>query len=159
MTAPRYQDIRREEIPEETCQNGSIRVIAGQFEDTRGVVQTHLPITYLDIRLSAGGAVDIPLPKDANAFAYIIEGEALFSEDEFPGSHPELLVFSKGETLSLRSKTGSRILLIAAEPLGEPIARHGPFVMNTREELMQAIVDYQNGVLMDSNETSSRKSD
>jgi redox-sensitive bicupin YhaK (pirin superfamily) len=148
MTAPRYQDIQQSQIPEEDCQNGKVRVIAGRHNETDGIVDTHIPITYLEILLSPGGSTNLSLPPNANAFAYILEGSALFGENEFPGRHPELVVFSKGENLPIRSDEGTRLLVIAAEPLNEPIARHGPFVMNSREELMQAFVDYQNGTLM-----------
>jgi len=148
MTEPRYQDIPHAQIPEVPCDHGEVRVIAGQYNDTDGIVDTHLPITYLEVILSPGGQAEIPLPTHANAFAYVLEGTALFGEDEFPGEHPELLVFSYGDRLRIRSDAGTRLLLIAGEPLNETIARYGPFVMNSREELMQAFVDYQNGTLM-----------
>jgi len=148
MTEPRYQDIPHSHIPEEACHHGKVRVIAGRHNQTDGIVDTHLPITYLEIILEPGGHTEIILPPKANAFAYLLEGHALFGENEFPGKHPELMVFSKGDRLMIRSDEGTRLLVIAGEPLNEPIARYGPFVMNSREELMKAFVDYQNGTLM-----------
>jgi len=153
MTAPRYQDIAPERIPEAKLAEGvTARVIAGKAGGVVGPVEgiATEPL-YLDVHLSADAAVELPLTVGHNAFAYVYEGRAALGPAS--GAHEvaagELAVLSDGDSLhAAAGMAGARLLLLAARPLREPISRYGPFVMNTREEIMQAVDDYRNGRLL-----------
>ena len=154
MIAPRYQDIAPERIPEAKLADGvTARVIAGKVGGVVGPVEgiATEPL-YLDVHLSPGAAVELPIAAGHNAFAYVYEGRATLG----PASSArevgagQLAVLSDGD--ALRATTGqvaARLLLLAARPLREPISRYGPFVMNTREEIAQAVEDYQQGRFLD----------
>jgi len=154
MTAPRYQEFAPDTLPiVEPAQGVRVKVIAGAVDDGHGqrvpgpISQPATDPLYLDIRLAPGRAWSHDLPAGHNAFAYVFEGEAILGgrEPQTLTSH-ELGVLGGGVRVHLRGGAdGARLILLAARPLHEPIARHGPFVMNTREQLMQAFVDYQQG--------------
>jgi len=150
MGEPRYQEFAPNQIPVATPATGvSVKVIAGRVGDVVGPIQQ--PATqplYLDITLDLGMRWETTLPSGHNAFAYVFEGAASLGEGENarPLQTHELGVVGGGEHLAVTAgEEGARLLLVAGRPLREPIARHGPFVMNTREQLMQAFVDYQEG--------------
>ncbi|MGB3394612.1 MAG: pirin family protein [Stenotrophomonas sp.] len=150
MTAPRYQEYAPERIPViEPVAGVTVKVIAGQVGATHGpIVQAATDPLYLDVELAAGRDWSYLLPEGHNAFAYVFEGGLALGEDDAVrevGKH-ELAVLGGGNDLRLRAgEQGARLILVAGRPLREPVARHGPFVMNTRQELMQAFVDYQEG--------------
>ena len=153
MIAPRYQDIAPERILEAKLGDGATaRVIAGEVSGVRGPVEgiATEPL-YLDVHLSPDTAVELPMTAGHNAFAYVYEGRAAVgpasgARDVGAG---QLAVLSDGDALRVAAgSAGARVLLLAARPLGEPIARYGPFVMNTREEILQAVDDYRNGRLL-----------
>jgi hypothetical protein len=154
MTAPRYQDIPPEKIPEVDLSAGvRARVIAGEAGGVRGPVEGIVtrPL-YLDVRMDAGARVSVDVTAGHNAFAYVYEGRVAF--DDGSGGTQEvgagqLATLSDGDAVAATT-TGSpaRFLLLAARPLGEPVARYGPFVMNTREELVQAAEDFRSGRLL-----------
>ena len=150
MSAPRYQEFAPERIPQLAPADGvSVKVIAGTVDSVSGPIQQ--PATdpvYLDIELSAGTAWSYRLPEGHNAFAYVFEGDVSLGEGEASRALKlqQLAVLGGGSTLHMRAGAeGARFIVVAGRPLREPVARHGPFVMNTREELMQAFVDYQEG--------------
>ena len=147
MTAPRYQDIDPSAIPEVTIQGGSVRVVAGAFRGTTGPVQGIVtdPV-YLDVRLDASGLFETEIPESHTAFLYVYEGGGSSGSTQL--APKSLGILSKGDRIVARAGAlGLRFLCIAARPLDEPIARYGPFVMNTREEIQQAFADFQNGRL------------
>jgi len=151
LTAPRYQDIAPERIPEVQVPGGNVRVIAGEFSGTRGPVQapTTEPV-YLDLRLDAGATVEADLPGSHNAFVYVYEGAVEAGEGAGAKSvnRGELAVLSAGNRFQGRAnRTGAKFLLVAGRPLNEPVARYGPFVMNTQAEIRQALADFQAGRL------------
>jgi hypothetical protein len=152
MTAPRYQDIPPEKIPEVELTAGvRARVISGEAGGVRGPVEGVVtrPL-YLDVRMDAGTRVSLDVAAGHNAFVYVYEGGVtLGSEIAQEVAAAQLAVLSDGDALTATT-TGSsaRFLLLAARPLGEPIARYGPFVMNTRDELVQAAEDYRSGRLL-----------
>ena len=154
MTAPRYQDIPPEKIPEVELSVGvRARVIAGEAGGVRGPVEglATRPL-YLDVRMGAGARVSLDVADGHNAFVYVYEGRVAV-DDGSGGTQDvgagQLAVLSDGDAVTATT-TGSpaRFLLLAARPLGEPVARYGPFVMNTREELVQAAEDYRSGRLL-----------
>ena len=150
MTAPRYQEFAPDRIPVAQPATGvSVKVIAGMVGGVRGPIEQ--PATdplYLDIALDAHARWEYALPEGHNAFAYAFEGALTIGEGDSarPLASHELAVLGGGERFVVTAGGAAvRLLLIAGRPLRENVARHGPFVMNTREELMQAFVDFQQG--------------
>jgi redox-sensitive bicupin YhaK (pirin superfamily) len=146
MMAPRYQEISNAEIPVGKSDDGkvSVRVIAGESLATKAVIETRTPIMYLDITLAAGGTLDQVVPQNYNAFLYVVDGDLTVSGISATRSDAVFLN-DDGDSVTLASLGGARVLLIGGQPLREPVARYGPFVMNSREEIYQAVEDYQQG--------------
>ena len=150
MSEPRYQEYGPERIPEVTVSPGvRVKVIAGTVADITGPIeQAATSPTYLDIRLDPGTLLTQPLPEQHNAFIYVYEGALSVGggSEAAPVSAQQLAVLGYGERLSLEaSSAGARAILVAGRPLREPVARYGPFVMNTREEIIQAVEDFRAG--------------
>jgi hypothetical protein len=147
MTAPRYQDIAPERIPRvEPAPGVEARVIAGRLGDAAGPVQgvATAPV-YLDITLAAGARFELDLPLGHHAFAYVFEGESA-EVGGSPLARNELAVLSDGDGLTLAAGTSAaRLLVVAGRPLKESVARYGPFVMNTPEQIHEAIADFRAG--------------
>jgi redox-sensitive bicupin YhaK (pirin superfamily) len=157
MAQPRYQDVPAASIPEVRRDDGSvIRVVAGEVDGVTGAVsEIYAEPEYLDVSLPAGVAFRQPVPQGHAAFAYVFEGEGLVGvgadlgyRGELDGvllSAPHMAVFGDGDEVRVEADGSPvRFLLVSGRPLGEPIARYGPFVMNTREELQLALRDLQN---------------
>ncbi len=144
-TPPRYQEIPAATIPKATSADGlaHVAVLAGEALGARAVIQTHTPILYQHWRLSPGAAVTLPLPVDHNVGVYVFEGEAIVSGQRVQAG--QLAVLGAGTDLSLAAEGAAQALVLGGRPLGEPVAWGGPFVMNTREEVMQAYRDYSAG--------------
>jgi quercetin 2,3-dioxygenase len=152
MMAPRYQEVPAAEIPTATSPDGKVsaRVIAGEALGARAVIDTRTPIVYLDLTLAPGAVFEQPLSSEDNAFAYVVEGEGLFGTERVRARPHELVLFrSDGASARVEASPDGalRVLLIAGRPLGEPVARAGPFVMNTRAEVVRAFEDFQAGRL------------
>lgn len=150
MTDPKYQEFAPDHIPVTAPAEGvQVKVIAGRVGDTVGpIIQPATDPVYLDITLDARAGWRYTLPDGHNAFAYVFEGGLEIGEgdDARAVARQEMAVLGGGEQLSLRAgDTGARLILVAGRPLREPVMRHGPFVMNTKQELMQAFVDFQEG--------------
>jgi hypothetical protein len=146
MTTPRYQDIEPEAIPEVIAAGGvRVRVIAGRFDGREGPVQAAATEpAYFDIAMPPSAALTCPLPGEHAAFAYVFEGSARIGRE--PIGRGELAVLTPGDHVRLAAEaTGARLLLVAGRPLNEPVAKYGPFVMNTQEEIARALRDYQAG--------------
>jgi len=155
MTAPRYQEIRSEDIPELKGEDGTrIRVIAGAVEGVEGpVTGIAADPLYLDVSVPAHASFTRPIPQGHTAFAYVFEGEARFvNDDRGDGprvSHPRLVVWGDGDAVKvITAEHPVRFLLVSGQPLYEPIVRYGPFVMNTREEIEQALRDLRQGTFV-----------
>ena len=152
MTAPRYQEYAPDTIAvEQLAGGGSIKVIAGKTDlGTIGpVINDYVFPTYMDISLPAGSSFSQTITHGHNAFIYLLEGEIVISADNEQQTLPakNLGILSDGEQVSVTAgEQDSRFLLIAGKPLNEPVARGGPFVMNTEAEIQQAFVDYQRGL-------------
>jgi redox-sensitive bicupin YhaK (pirin superfamily) len=153
MTAPKYQEFGPERIPTTAPSSGvSAKVIAGEVAGVRGPI--HQPATdptYLDLALEPGAQFAQSLPQDYAAFLYVYEGALAVGPEKSPVREHELAVLNEGAAVQLAGlKVGAdgraaRAILVAGRPLREPVAKYGPFVMNTRAELEQAFADYQNG--------------
>ncbi len=155
MTAPRYQEFAPERMPVAHPRSGvAVKAIAGDVVDADGrtlrgpIEQPATAPLYLDIALDPDATWELDLPSGHNAFVYAYEGRATVGEgDSARWLDTQMLgVLGGGERLRLRAgDAGARLILVAGRPLREPVARYGPFVMNSREELMQAVVDFQSG--------------
>jgi redox-sensitive bicupin YhaK (pirin superfamily) len=146
MTAPGYQPITADQIPTVTLDRGAgtVRVIAGEFGGSAGPARTFTPITMLDARLAAGGRLPVRLPSTHNAMAIITSGRVRVGDRHATGG--ELVLFENdGAELDLLALEDTHLLLLAGEPIDEPITQYGPFVMNTPEEIQQAFVDFRAG--------------
>jgi len=151
MMPPRYQDISAAQIPEITTDSRvKVRVITGQVGNVQGpVTDIVVQPLYLDVDMPAGTSFAHPIDPDHTAFAYLFEGTACFGTDaqgkEYEIAANKLVILENGEYVEVRTSAhGARFLLIAGRPLHEPIARYGPFVMNTRQEILQALEDLRN---------------
>jgi hypothetical protein len=147
LTDPRYQDIAADRIPTvELGPGATARVVAGELGGVRGPVDPGAtqPL-FFDLTLAPGAAVRIPTPADHNAFVYVFEGEAEVGEPPQKLARGRIAVLSAGEVTPIASQTGGRLIFIAGKPLREPVAKYGPFVMNTEAELRQAFEDFRAG--------------
>jgi hypothetical protein len=156
MTNPRYQDIGASAVTLLTNENGDaiIRVIAGSLGDVNGPGSTHTPITVLHVTLMPGGTLTLPWNPTYNALSYVLAGRGSVGLDRLEIGEGQLAVHIDGDTLVLSanesqdSRTNAfEVLILGGEPIREPVAAYGPFVMNTRAELQQAFDDYEAGRL------------
>lgn len=150
MTTPAYQDIPADDVPDVDVADGvKSRVIAGAVGDVKGPVSgVATEPLYLDVYLQAGKTADLAVPATHNAFVYVYGGSVTVGDE--PGVDAEsgqiaLLERDGASAVRLAANEDSRALLVAGKPIGESVARYGPFVMNTAAELQQAFVDYQSG--------------
>ncbi len=147
MMKPRYQELRASEIPSATSADGnvSVTILAGEALGTRATIDTRTPIMYLHVRLAAGVRFTQAVPESYNAFAFVIRGEATFADRV--ARENDMVVFNRdGDDVAIATESGAaELLLIGGVPLNEPVARYGPFVMNTPSEIRQAMLDYQSG--------------
>lgn len=146
---PRYQDTPSEAIPVVTAQEGKvwIKVIAGEALGTRATIETRSPILYLDVRLKPGTVFVQAVPEEFGGFVYVWRGSGYLGSERTSAQMGQVGFLDHGDEVRLEASELQelRILLVAGKPLREPIARHGPFVMNTREEIEQAFKDYHAG--------------
>lgn len=147
MTKPSYRDIPTDQVPELTTPLGvKVRVIAGASHGVEGAVQRPdtLPI-YVDVHLPAGAQFTQDIPAGHNAFAYTYRGEVTIAGTAVPDRSMAILANDGAHQVTLSATQPSRVLIIAGQPLNEPIAQYGPFVMNTGDEIQQTLRDYRDG--------------
>jgi quercetin 2,3-dioxygenase len=152
---PRYQDINARDVALLSSDDGSslVRVIAGSLAGHDGPGVTYTPITYLHATVAPGARLNLPWPRDFNALVYVLSGRGAVGPEARPLDEGQLAVFGQGEALTMTaaatqphaSARGWEILLLGGLPIREPISRYGPFVMNTRAEIIQAVEDFQAG--------------
>jgi redox-sensitive bicupin YhaK (pirin superfamily) len=146
--APRYQDTPSDRIPVARNAEGTVevKVVAGESLGTKGIIETRIPILYLHVTLAPGAEFTQAVPQSENAFVFVIEGAG-----EFGGSKAgqyQVALFDRSADSVHVANTGSQplsFLLIAGEPIGEPVARYGPFVMNSKDEIAEAVDDFRSG--------------
>ncbi|HET7825243.1 MAG TPA: pirin family protein [Anaeromyxobacter sp.] len=153
MTEPRYQDVPAGRIPEVARPDGArVRVVAGEVDGVRGAVrEIFADPTYLDVALPAGGSFEQPVPRGHAALLYVFRGEIAVGGARAgrPVAAPSLAILADGDVVRARAGSApARFLLLSAQPLGEPYARYGPFVMNTREEIAEALDDLRSGTFV-----------
>jgi len=156
MTSPRYQDIRAREVALLSSPDGGtlLRVIAGEVAGHQGPGVTHTPIALLHATLEPGAQLRLPWRPDFNALGYVLAGSGSAGAHRRPVRTGQLAVFGPGDVLTFSAaeradgpSEGMDILVVGGQPIGEPVAAYGPFVMNTQDELVQAFEDYQAGRL------------
>ena len=148
MSRPRYQEVSGSKIPKAASPDGRARarVVAGEALGAHAVIDTYIPIVYQDWTLDAGADVTVALPREQQALAYAFQGSALVGNEGKEIRDGQLALFGAGDAVRLRGAAGGgRLLLLAGVPIKEPVARYGPFVMNTQAEIVQAVRDYQSG--------------
>jgi redox-sensitive bicupin YhaK (pirin superfamily) len=147
LAPPRYQNIRAATIPSVPTADGrgSIRVVSGSYEGATGPADTFSPITLLDVHLPAGAATTLHLPADYNLGIYVVKGSITLHGNR-PANTKQLVVFGwDSPDIHLTATEDTVLLVLAGEPIEEPLATYGPFVMNTNQELVQAIADFESG--------------
>ena len=152
MTKPRYQEIQSYKIPVSQSKDGKVqvKVIAGQSMGKKSVIDTKIPIIYLHFSLQPGAQVIQEIPNNFNTFAYIAQGYGLFGTEQKLANKEQAVFFeNNSDEITFSNPNDAteslELLLLGGTPIGEPVKRYGPFVMNTEEELQQAIKDFQNG--------------
>jgi quercetin 2,3-dioxygenase len=153
MTSPRYQSITRNGLRLLTSDDGGalVRLIAGDLAGFAGPGVTHTPITYAHVTLAPGAELSVPWSPDFSAFAYVLTGRGTAGEEHRPVEGDQLVVFGPGDRVVVVAASGHAepldVLLLGGLPIRAPIVHYGPFVMNTRAEILQAIEDYGSGRL------------
>ncbi|HSN03889.1 MAG TPA: pirin family protein [Nitrospira sp.] len=147
MSAPGYQTILNGDIPAIELESGAgrLRVIAGSFRGRKGPAHTFTPVELYDLQLNKDHHVQLDLPGGQNASILVLQGRASVNGSHEAGEAELIVCKRSGSQVTVEAREDSRLLVMSGEPIEEPIARYGPFVMNTREELIQAVQDYQAG--------------
>lgn len=152
LMKPRYQELPDRRIPVAESADGKVKVkvIAGESLGQSAAIDTRTPIAFLHMTLQPGGGIDQALPANYNGFAYVISGAGEFGAEAKPATAHQMVIFGNdGASVKIKNRQDAKealeLLLLAGVPLNEPVVRYGPFVMNTEEEIHQAIRDYQSG--------------
>lgn len=149
MTTPRYQEVKAEKIASARQDGLDIRVVAGKFDGAQGpVTEIAVAPTYMDVRLEAGASFVTAIPRGHTALAYVFEGTGCFGPAEQAVEAIRMVVFGDGDQIDVHSEAGVRFIVISGAPIGEPIVPYGPFVMNTREEIQQALAELRSGTFV-----------
>ena len=145
---PWYQHIKKDDIPAIKESSGvEIKVLVGKVKETKSLVQTYSPVSIFDVQFSNSDQINLEISKNQIAMVYVIDGELQFVEENKIAAKDQMIYFDQSaDEINLTSiSTEGSYLVLAGEPLNEPVVRHGPFVTNTEGEMKQAMLDYQNG--------------
>lgn len=146
MSNPKYQAIENSAMERvDLGDNGLIEIIAGEYNGHTGPAETFTPVNMMNAKLNAGGKAEFSFPAHFNTAALVIEGSITVNGEEKVTADHFVLFKNEGETFSIEAQENSTVLIISGEPINEPIYPHGPFVMNSREEIMQAFEDFNTG--------------
>ncbi len=147
MTKPKYQPLKNEQISKVQLENGFgiVEVIAGEFQGTKGSASTFSPVNVFNAKLNQGGNAEFNFPAEFNTGILVIEGEIKVNESELVAADHFVLFKNQGEKFKMEAIENSVVLILSGQPLHEPIMAHGPFVMNTRQEIWDAFHDYNSG--------------
>jgi redox-sensitive bicupin YhaK (pirin superfamily) len=154
MAAPRYQDLRGSELTLVSSHDGGalVRIIAGEIGGFEGPGSTYTPIAYAHASISPGGQLETPWPQQFTAMAYVLSGSGTVGAERRPVGEGQLAIFGPGDSITVsadvrqHNRTGDlEVLLLGGRPIQEPVVQYGPFVMNTRAEIIQAVEDFQAG--------------
>jgi redox-sensitive bicupin YhaK (pirin superfamily) len=147
MSAPRYQtlfdkDIPRVELPDDA---GLVRVIAGEFDGHRGPAKTATPVDLWDMRIDAGKSARFTLPEGHTALTAVLEGTLDVNGEKIARAMDVVVFDEEGGEIAFEAKQDAKLVVMSGEPIDEPVAQQGPFVMNTQDEVRKAFIDYQSG--------------
>lgn len=147
MTTPKYQGLSKDNIPSYELENGmgNVNVIAGEYKGVKGGASTFSPLHMYNLKLKAGGKAALSFPAHYNSLLLVIEGRIKVNDEDVVSTDHLALFKNEGEQFSILAEEDAIVLVLGGEPLNESIAAHGPFVMNTRQEIMQAMEDYNLG--------------
>ena len=147
MSAPKYQAITNAEMGKAVLENnaGTVEVIAGNYRETKGKASTFTPIHLMNARLNKGGKADFNFPANYNTALLVLEGEIMVNGSKKAPTDHLVLFENEGETFTIEAAENALVLIMSGEPINEPIVPHGPFVMNTRREILQAFEDFHQG--------------
>ncbi|UKB84920.1 pirin family protein [Chryseobacterium sp. MEBOG06] len=146
MSTPKYQAIENSTMKKvDLGENGFVEVIAGEYNGQKGPAETFTPVHMMNAKLKAGGKADFSFPAHFNTAALVIEGNIMLNGEDHVKADHFALFKNEGETFTIEAKEDTVVLIISGEPINEPIYPHGPFVMNSREEIMQAFEDFNTG--------------
>jgi redox-sensitive bicupin YhaK (pirin superfamily) len=150
MTAPRYQNLRSQDMPVRREAGAVIRVFSGASAGIQADTKNHVPVTMVEITLEAGATVSQDLPGSYNGFLYVLQGRGVFGTQQVAAEQGQALQLAEADEnadseITISAIEPTRVLLYAGEPVREPVVAYGPFVMNTKAEIAQAIEDYQSG--------------
>ncbi len=147
MSKPKYQEITKQNIKKVQLPNngGTVNVIAGEYGETKGAASTFTPLNLLNVHLNKGGKAQFNSPANFNTALLVIEGKVKINGEEVVSTDHFVLFENEGETFEVEAVENAIVLVLSGEPINEPIAAQGPFVMNTRQELYQAIQDFNMG--------------
>jgi redox-sensitive bicupin YhaK (pirin superfamily) len=147
MSKPKYQEITNNTISKVQLENneGVIEVIAGEYQHVKGSAETFTPVNLLNSKLNKGGKATFSFPAHYNTFIIVLEGNVLLNESNIVDYNCMAVFSNEGTDFTIEAQEDSIVLVLSGEPINEPIFAHGPFVMNTREEIVQAFNDFQNG--------------
>lgn len=146
MSKPKYQAIKNEEMAKVDLGNQNfVEIIAGEYEGKKGPATTFSPVNLMNAKLKKGGKAEFSFPANFNTAVLVIEGEILVNGTENVNTDHFVLFENEGETFTIEATEDAIALVLSGKPLNEPIFPHGPFVMNTREEIIQAFEDYNTG--------------
>jgi redox-sensitive bicupin YhaK (pirin superfamily) len=147
MSKPKYQGLTKDQIGKHQLPDngGFIEVIAGQYKDVKGAASTFSPVNLLNAKLNKGARADFSFPTNYNTALLVIEGSIRVNDSEAVEADKFVLFHNDGESFTVEASENAVVLVLSGEPINEPIAAHGPFVMNTRSEIIQAMEDYNMG--------------
>ena len=149
MIAPAYQNLEADQVTLLASDDGGalVRIIAGEIDGHRGPGSTHTPIAVVHATISAGAQMRLPWPKEFNALVYVLDGNGRVGPDKHPVRIGQLAVFGPGDVLTIAAGEPLDVLILGGKPIREPVFAYGPFVMNTKSEVAQALEDFQAGKL------------
>jgi len=149
MMTPRYQEVNAAAIPSVNKDDMTVRLVSGEFDEQRGpVTEIAAAPLYVEVNLKPGSSFSISVPSGHTALAYVFEGAGRFGAERESIEAVRMVVFDEGDQVEAQSEAGVRFVLITGAPFREPIVPYGPFVMNTREEIQQALVELRNGTFI-----------
>ena len=144
-TAAHYQAITSTDIPSVAIENGTVRVIAGSFNDSRGPANTYTPMNVLDVRLQAGATATLPQPEGWTTIIVVLDGTVMVNGEAVLRATEYASLSREGSDVTIEANSDAKLLLLSGEPIDEPIVGYGPFVMNSQAEIIQSIHDFNAG--------------
>lgn len=144
MSPPKYQAIKNQEIGKFNFNGGEVAVIAGEYKGVKGAASTFTPISMFNVKLNSGASADFSFPSKQNTSVLVLEGSVKVNGVDVPTDH-FVLMANDGEDFQVEASENAFVLILSGQPINEPIAAHGPFVMNTKQELLEAFDDFNRG--------------